>query len=322
MVSETDVVMAYRLIMGRDPENQQVVQGQAKHYQSLKDLRAGFMTSPEFHKIMQIPIASPEDAGVKVLNWPATSIDVDVPGPVLERMIKRIEGEFLYLGEREPHWSVVTEDRFKSENVAGNEEIFFETGEYPLIGLRLAAKRSGVDLSHFKSCFELGCGMGRSTVWLAREFPRVIGGDISRVHLDHARRSAKRFGLHNISFAHLNEMSRYQELPSFDVFFSIIVIQHNPPPLMAFLLETILNKLKPGGIAYFQIPTYIVNYSFSAEAYLDTDAPVGNVEVHCLPQSALFDIIDRTGCKVLEMREDGAVGALAISNRLLLRKRH
>jgi SAM-dependent methyltransferase len=321
MVSETDVIMAYRLIMGREPENQKVVAGQARHHKTLNDLRAAFMTSPEFLARLEMPIASRADAGVKPLNWPPAKVDVRVPPDILERMVKRVEGEFLYLGAREPHWSVLTEERFKSENISQNESDFFESGEFPVADLRVAAARVQLDLSPFQSCFELGCGLGRSTMWLARQFAQVIGGDISTVHLDHARTAAARFGLSNITFAHLNEIRRYQELPNFDVFFSIIVLQHNPPPLMAYILETVLNKLTSGGIAYFQIPTYIINYNFSATEYLASEHPVGDVEVHAMPQTALLEIIEAAGCKVLEIREDGAVGARAISNRLLVQKR-
>jgi SAM-dependent methyltransferase len=322
MVSETDVVMAYRLLMGREPENPQIVTNLARHHQTLPDLRTAFMTSPEFLEKLDKPLAGEMDnAGTKTLTWPATNVEVNVAPDVLERMIKRIEGEFLYLGAREPHWSVLTEDRFKSENISKNEGDFFESGHLPVDDLRLAAARSRLDLSRYTSCFELGCGLGRSTMWLARQFRAVTGGDISTVHLKHAQGAADRFGLKNISFLLLNEFRRYQELPAFDVFFSIIVLQHNPPPLMAFILETILRKLAPGGIAYFQIPSYIVNYSFSAAQYLASENPIGDVEVHCLPQRALFDIIDRTGCRVREIREDGAIGTFAISNRLLIEKR-
>jgi SAM-dependent methyltransferase len=321
VVSESDVLMAYRLFLEREPENQQVVIGQARHYRDLKDLRAGFMASPEFLARVNAPIAGASDAGTKSLVWPAGKIDVDVAPDVLDRMVKRIEAEFLDLGAREPHWSVLTEDRFKSENIKKNEDDFFGSGKFPVDDLRLAAARSNLDLSRYQSCFELGCGLGRSTMWLARQFRQVIGADISTVHLNHARDAAGRFDLKNISFMHLNAIRRYQELPPFDVFFSIIVLQHNPPPLMAFILQTILTRLAPGGIAYFQIPTYIVNYTFTALPYLDSEHPPGEVEVHCLPQAALFDIIDATGCRISEIREDGAVGALAISNRLLIQKR-
>jgi SAM-dependent methyltransferase len=287
----------------------------------VQDLRAHFMTSPEFRAILDRPIAAPGEKGVKPLNWPSIAVECDVPRDVLDRMIKRIEGEFLYLGEHEPHWSVLTADRFKADTISKHEDEFYNSGQEPVNGLTIAAARSGLDLSPYETCFELGCGLGRSTVWLARQFRQVTGGDISAAHLEHARKAAVRFGLSNVSFEHLNEISRYQDLPPFDAFFSLIVLQHNPPPLMAYILETILDRLNPGGIAYFQIPTHLVDYTFSSSAYLASRAPVGNVEVHCIPQTALFAIVARTGCQILEIREDGSLGPNAISNRLLLKKR-
>jgi len=322
MVSEAEVEMAYRLILGREPENREVVVGKARHFQSLDDLRRDMIASPEFAQSLAGRNAlTPTDAGTKPLIWPPCRADVDVPGQTLDRMIRRIEGEFVELGSREPHWSVLTEERFKAENIGQNEDDFFASGELAVSGLRVAASRAGVDLGRYRSCFELGCGLGRITLWLAREFRQVIAGDISAVHLRHAENSAKARRINNITFAHLNKIDRYQALPGFDVFFSIIVLQHNPPPLIGFILEKILDRLNPGGIAYFQVPTYIMNYQFDAEQYLASEPVEGEVEVHCLPQEALFRIIDRTGCKVLEIREDGAIGFQAISNRLLLQKR-
>jgi len=320
MVSETDIIMAYRLLLGREPENRAVVTGQAGHYPDIQSLREGFMTSPEFRAVAGGSFSGSPDHGTKVLIWPAIDVDVYVSSDILERMVKRVEGEFIYLGTREPHWSVLTEERFKAENIHDHEDEFFRSGELQFNDLLIAAARSGVELSRYRSCFELGCGLGRCTIWLARQFSSVVGGDISTVHLEHAAATATKTGLTNVSFVNLNEIRRYQDLQPFDVFFSIIVLQHNPPPLMAFILETILTKLTRGGIAYFQIPTYILDYRFSVDDYLVSENPVGQVEVHCLPQTALFEIIARTGCRVLEMREDGAIGALAISNRLLIQK--
>ncbi len=320
MINETDVIMAYRLIMGREPENQRVIEEHAGYFQDLRALRAGFMASDEFRTILGMPVARVDGVGVKPLDWPPQKVDVNVSPDMLERMVKRIEHEFLYLGSREPHWSVLTADRFKAENISAHEEEFYASGQQPLASFMAAAARCHVDLSHHQSCFELGCGLGRITMWLGRHFRQVIAGDISAAHLEHARETARRAGLTNVSFLHLNAVGHYRRLPFFDVFFSVIVLQHNPPPLMAHVLEIILGKLAPGGIAYFQIPTYLARYEFSAASYLDSTAPVGDVEVHCVPQAALFEIVERAGCRVLEIREDSALGADAISNTLLLRK--
>jgi SAM-dependent methyltransferase len=319
MVAEADVVMAYRLLMAREPENPEIVRDMAKAHRTIVDLRKEFMSSVEFReKVKDLVVVA--DLGHKPLNWPRTPVDVNIDHATIDRMLTRIEDEFVDLGESEPHWSVVTEERFKASNIGGTEADFFESGRSVVDDLRFAAERCDIDLSSLRTCFELGCGLGRSTIWLAEQFAEVFAGDISPLHLAMARQGMQRFGRGNVSFFHLNKLSAYDAVPNFDVFFSIIVLQHNPPPVMKILLARILGKLNAGGLAYFQIPTYALNYAFSAEFYLETKHPPKHVEVHFLPQRELFQTVKAAGCEVLELREDGAVGMAAISNRLLLRK--
>ena len=312
--------MAYRLLLGREPENEDVVTAKAAHFESLQDLRANFMDSVEFQEKLKVPMIRPGDPGVKPLSWPAAEVEVSVSPAVLRRMVRRIEGEFLDLGATEPHWSVLTSERYRAKNIRENETEFYASGSEAVSQFQAAAARCGLDLSSYKACFELGCGVGRITLWLAQLFPAVTGADISVNHIDLAQAAAIRIGTTNISFLNINKIEQYETLPPFDVFLSLIVLQHNPPPLIAFILEAILTRLSPGGAAYFQIPTHLTDYCFRAADYVESPPMVGNAEVHCIPQAVLFAIVRRTGCEVLEIREDSSLGSNAISNRLLLRK--
>jgi SAM-dependent methyltransferase len=109
-------------------------------------------------------------------------------------------------------------------------------------------------------------------------------------------------------------------MPRFDVFFSLIVLQHNPPPLIAFLLRTLLNKLEPGGLAYFQVPTYRFGYRFDPDAYIASELKLGVPEMHVLPQHVVLRIADEAGCRPLEVREDPSGSYDLISQRFLLHK--
>ena len=81
-------------------------------------------------------------------------------------------------------------------------------------------------------------------------------------------------------------------------------------------------KLRPGGIAYFQVPTYGPKYRFNIEEYVAGTAAITNMEMHVLPQPALFDILRRNSCELLECREDSLINNCdgMISNSIFARK--
>lgn len=320
VVTKAEVVMAYRLILGRDPENDDVVAEHALPQRSLADLRSDFLAGGEFWATIGRTAGQQPALGFKPLTWRPIEVEVEVEAHILQKMIERIEKEFQYLGETEPHWSVISQEEFKAANIKDKEDEFFRSGKGVIDDFFFASERCGIDLGRLHTCFELGCGVGRGTIWLAERFSEVIGADISAAHLQLAGDVLGRFAKTNVRLLHLNTIDALNRLESFDAFFSVIVLQHNPPPLIAAVLEILLKKLSPGGIGYFQVPTYLVNYRFWPDTYLSTEQPPGVPEMHLIPQSALFRLIERAGCRVLEIREDGAAGAAAISNRLLVEK--
>ncbi len=320
MVSKTDVQNAYKLILGREPDNDDVVTQHAASQKDLADLRRVFLTSEEFRNNVRQLVPEAEARGFKPLIWPKISVDVDVPDTLLEKMISRVQEAFSHLGRTDPHWSVISEDRFRTANIGTNEDEFFKSGTGVVDDLRVTASRYDIKVDDFVDCFELGSGLGRSTIWLAKRFKRVIGSDVSAIHLDLAKDAFAKRQIGNVELHHINDLRSIESLPAFDVFFSIIVLQHNPPPLIAYLLGVILSKIRPGGIGYFQVPTYALSYSFNAERYLESELKLGFPEMHVIPQNKLFELIDKCACRILEVREDGAGGPNMISSRVLVQK--
>ncbi len=318
-ITEGDVRMAYRLILGREAESDAVVKAMVASGYTLPELRQRFLQSDEFRgKASSFPLTP----SAKPLAWPPMSVEVDVSNDVLEKMLKHIEANWQILGETEPHWSVLTQDVYKASNVSGNVESFYGTGNRSLLKFKTAAERCGAALPSDGVCFELGCGVGRVTLALSKAFAKVIGGDISQAHLRIAQETITNLGHDNVEYVHLGTIGALSRLPNFDGFFSLIVLQHNPPPVMKLLLSIILRKLNRGGLAYFQVPTYQLNYSFNSEAYMSKLATNGAMEVHILPQTEVFRIIREADCEVLEVREDDSTRSPhVISNAFLTRKR-
>jgi SAM-dependent methyltransferase len=321
-VSVSEVIAAYRLILGREPENEGVVRENLAH-ESVGELRATFLASEEFRW---------HSNSMKPLNLPPLEIETVAPESVLKKMIARVESTFRDLGETEPHWSILPYEKFKAENIAKHEEEFYGSGWGKVVNFRTTAKRCGIELGSYKRCLELGCGLGRSTRWLSEIFDTVIAVDVSVPHLTVARETMKRFARDNVQFVHFDRLGFLDDLPDLDVFFSIIVLQHNPPPIIVSVLEKILGRLRRGGIAYFQVPTYAPGYAFNAAAYLERPEWKGagvrvggdnrDPEMHVVPQHVLYDLIDAMGCRLLEVREDDAAGLGGfVSNRLLVQKR-
>jgi SAM-dependent methyltransferase len=315
MVTTEDVRAAYRLILGREPENEEVLGDCARQSDSLEDLREAFLRSAEFAN-------SWSHSAPKALHSPPIEVEAEASSEKLSIMMKHIEANWHHLGTSDPHWSVITHDAFRVSNIAHTEKRFYESGKYDVERLQRTAERCGISLAGFNRCLELGCGVGRMTIWLAGLFERIVAADISPAHLALARQALDRFELSNVDIVHLASFdSLVERLPEFDVFLSVIVLQHNPPPLIVLILKTLLNKLQPGGITYFQVPTYRRNYRFRVDEYLRSASPTGGMEMHLLPQHILFDVLQHTGCSLLECREDFCTGDhQTISNSIFARK--
>jgi SAM-dependent methyltransferase len=251
---------------------------------------------------------------------PPMPVEWECSEPQAIQMLNRVAEIWQGLGESKPHWSVLSNDQYLPSNIADSEQSFFASGEHDRNRLVATIRRVGRDPATFKVAHEFGCGLGRLTNYLSESFERVIACDVSRSHLEFARARSAKIGRTNIDY-------RVARLPTFgmddpfDLWFSIIVLQHNPPPIMAMVLRRALSLLRPGGLAVFQIPTYSPNYHFKIDGYLASPVPALGVEMHFLPQSALFKLVHGAGCSLLEITHDGTIGAKeCLSNLVVITK--
>jgi SAM-dependent methyltransferase len=168
---------------------------------------------------------------------------------------------------------------------------------------------------------DFGCGVGRLTAALSPHFAEVIGVDVSASHLELGRDVLAKRGIANVSWRLLEKIGDIPELPTVDLVVSLIVLQHNPPPVMRALLEGLLGRLAPRGAAVIQIPTYLpAGYTFDAHAYLEK--PSEGMEMHALPQREVFAVARAAGVNVLEVLEDLWIGygAGSRSNTFVFRR--
>jgi len=318
-VTSEAVVWAYRLFLGRDPENSSIVNETAKHTIDMDTLRRNFMQSDEFQRHHR-KLCRPSMTG---LEEPIV-VEDQVSDADLQKIFDHIQATWQYLGNKEPHWSVLTAPEYLQKNLDHNMDRFYATGKDSANQFLASMERNHVDKSRFKTCLEYGCGVGRVTYWLAQSFAEVHGYDISAAHLAEADAFLKKKATTNVQLHHVQKVQDLNTLPKVDAIYTLIVLQHNPPPIMRFILGRFMEVLNPGGVAYFQIPTFRRGYRYLSKDYLanNTSQHV-EMEMHILPQKTIFELAEQHGCRVLEVMEDGWAGFShgEVSNTFLIQKR-
>ena len=212
---------------------------------------------------------------------------------------------------------MLTNAQFLPQRLGQTIGEFWASGEHEGEQIVRTLRRHGHSLTG--TCVEYGCGVGRMTMVLARGFREVHGYDISAAHLRCAQERAGELDVRNVVL-HECPAGILLQLEPCDFFYSRIVFQHNPPPVIVELIRMALGALKRGGIAIFQVPTYITGYHFNLTEWLSTDHPL-DMQMHCVPQSRIFQLIAEHGCMALEVREDNSTGSdRMLSNVFVARK--
>lgn len=314
-VTRDEVVWAYRILLGREPEREGVIEGKMGAG-SVAELRGMIMASAEFRN------QNTEAFPLVGRFLEVASNDVDLAATPAQRaaMLDNIRREWRRFGESEPHWSVLTGEEFRPERIGETIEQFYRTGRDHLVTMLNPIRRAGLPAERFGRVLDFGCGVGRLTLALAPLAGEAVGVDISPAHLRLAGERARETGVGNARFEAIDDVAdldRYRD--GFDLVVSFIVLQHNPPPIMAVLLEKLLAALAPRGVLLVQLPTYIAGQRFAAADYLAHAQPA--MEMNGLPQHDVFRIIREAGAHVLEVRQDTFLtGGGGLSHTLAIRR--
>lgn len=311
------IATAIRVLLDREPRGALEIDDKSLHCKDMRSLRNNIICSTEFKQ---------QNPALLWLNFsadePPMRIQLDTTDSERQALLQHIQSSWEHMGATEPHWSVLTAEQYKQKNIADNEDAFYQTGKPNVETLWRSFQRNGIDPASLKTCLEYGCGLGRVTRWLAERFDKVYGYDISRAHLEGAGDYLSRKGLQNVTLRHIGSPADVAQLEPVDLVYSVIVLQHNPPPIIAMIVRGLLTALRPGGVAYFQVPTYQRGYYFSSANYLSEHCGQQGMEMHVLPQAEVFDIAAKTDAQVLEVFEDSWTGIIdgGRSNTFILRK--
>ncbi len=301
--SREAVQWAYRLFLGREAETEAAIAEHIGGSPDLPALRSTFMKSSEFNANL------PAHARL-TLNGdePVRIVETDGDPALLKRLFDHVNRSWQHLGETDPYWSVLTAPEYRGKPSAEHVARFFASGEAEVGRVQKTLARIGVELNGRGAFLEYGCGLGRVTRHLAPHFTDTIGADISTSHLALARQLAATDGVRAVEWMHVASLDSLANLPEVDFIYSVIVLQHNPPPVIERILSAFARILRPGGIAYFQLPTYRADYEFRLADYVRAQLGKKEMEMHAFPQQRVFEIFAEAGAIPLQVIEDGATG--------------
>ena len=166
--------------------------------------------------------------------------------PAPEPTPRDTDADWEAIGRTQPYFGVLTDPRFRTENLDEQARAeFFASGEAE-IQLQLAIQRHRFGPFAPRSALDFGCGVGRLTRALAGVTGHAIGVDVSASMLAEARKDAP-------------PDTRFQQtLPDqpVDWIVSIIVFQHIPPAQGYGLLRDLLARAAPGAGLTLQLTVY------------------------------------------------------------------
>ena len=151
-------------------------------------------------------------------------------------------------GELDPYWAVLTEEKFRVTKLsAESRREFFQSGEEHLESVSKIIREILHPGFAPTRAVDLGCGVGRVLVPLARRVPQAIGVDVADSML---REAGKNLAAAAVKAELVRGDDNLSALTgTFDFVHSYIVFQHVAPHRGEKICAALLGKLRPGGIA-------------------------------------------------------------------------
>lgn len=163
--------------------------------------------------------------------------------------IKSMQSTWNAWGRRDPLWSILADPAKKGNRWQLDE--FFATGVTEISTLLRHLDAIGARIGRDQA-LDFGCGVGRLTQALAKEFAHVTGVDIAPSMLEQAERYNRngercRFLLNES--ADLSAVSA----DSVDLVYSNITLEHCEPVFAKGYIREFLRVIRPGGVAAFHV---------------------------------------------------------------------
>lgn len=177
------------------------------------------------------------------------------------------------------------------------------------------------------TALDFGCGLGRMSNALASAgFQKVKCVDQAQSFLDAGEDSLTKLAGQGVVPADVASRLEFvqsapdllcKEAPSsIDFVHSVITLQHMKPMLQMAYVEQFCDVLRPGGVGYFQIPTFLKKQRKDTHCSLLSDRK--EMMMHYTPKDEVERHLTSRGCKVVSATEYIMFDAMAGTSMLFI----
>ena len=317
-ISEKEVLWGYQMIFGREPESVDALHANMNSV-DLHTLQNRFLASTEFLlKRKNYAAAYRQEVQDADLGAAHGAVEYEATLNQLVECAAKVLYDNKFVRPVHPHYALRPLVDLDESDIDKNVEDYWATGLPEVQALVETLNNYHFVDTQFKTVVEFGCEVGRRSFALSQFFQKVIGYDSSAGLVQLAKNKASELLLVNCTF-HESARNPFSVFEPCDLFCSKDALQTLPPPLMLQTIRNALRSLKPGGIAVFELPTSLADYSFSIRHWLQTDKS-SELIIHCLPQQPVFAAIKENACDILEVSEQKDTYRKLITNRFIVRK--
>jgi SAM-dependent methyltransferase len=168
--------------------------------------------------------------------------------------LKELQRHWHAFGQQDPLWAILTDSQKRGGK--WDLEEFFETGRNEIHNVIRYIESLGLPLLR-KKALDFGCGVGRLTQALCRNFDECYGIDIAPSMI----KLADEFNRHGARCHYIvnstDDLKVFAD-NTFDLIYSVIVLQHMRPEYSKRYIEELMRVLAPNGMLIFQIPSELI----------------------------------------------------------------
>ena len=125
-ISKEEVLWCYRMILGREPESEDIVNIHMQN-KNITILREVFFNCKEFTG-KRLELSAKQPSPFVPLGTLKNEIEYTASSSQLARCVVKIKEAWSHLGATQPHFSVLTDTQFLPENLDKNLDKFWASG--------------------------------------------------------------------------------------------------------------------------------------------------------------------------------------------------